>query len=1058
MGGGPLSSRATVAREQSLIRTHRESHRPRFVVASLSFLLWSHWLAGAALAGGPVMLAGHDADDHGFAAVYADLFDSIYANVGNGGSGILAIGADPGSVAGNWITSVGNQMAVPQTVTFVNDAAITTQPLAGFAIIHVPSTTHDTAGGISESAELPLLVARANEIVEFIAAGGGLFGLTQGEDVDDPYAYLGPFAELETIGLPASGDCDGGAGSQLYDNVTATPLGASLGITNTNIDGCCWHNAFSVYPDFLNILAIANEPLCTFPAPIDGLPAVIGCFACQIPGQLGLAPAQAFNLPDSSHALTATLLQAVAPNAPISGVDVTFSVITGPNFGDGGVDTTDALGEAEFSYVGDGGIGVDRIEATAVDPATSEILFSNVALKFWDEDCNANSVPDSCDVDCDAFGDDCMLYPGCGASADGNSTGIPDECEGCAIVGPCDDGDACTENDHCDGFTCAGTPLDCSNLDGTCTFGECNAGTGQCEALPINEGGLCNDANPCTHTDVCVAGTCAGAAIDCSFLDSQCTAGICNAITGECEQFDANEGQPCDDGNGCNSNDICITGVCSSCGNGSTDGGCGETCDPPVAGICDPTCQSVVCGNGIIQSGEECDDGNASSGDGCSSSCVFEDKLCIEGTQPSVARQAKRVAFVSDFDYVGQNADGNEEIFYFDRKRMSKAIKKKVKKEGIDPVTAKNDLIATRANEFFRQLTDTLPPVANELPSLNGSGRVVAFVSNGDLEPSNPGNPDGNREIYRIDVKLMLRGDATASEQITDSPPGVSNLNPNLRAFRGALLAFDSNGDLAPGQCVGGTFDLAGCTTNEDCSAGACGNPEGNREVFIHLQDIFASSGINLRQLTAAPSGTSFVGQNANYAEKSTVITTTADLLGLNPERNSEIYRVASAATTLVPVTQSTTGEHGEAAQAVRGRMAFTSNGDITGANADSNREVFVWQATAAPPYLQIGTSMGCLNAAPSMDNRGRFVAFQSTCDRIASLGNPDQSIYVWDNGKQKLLPLVVRGEQSAASARPQAAKAMSVLTYESNIGNPTDPAICFLNVRQFLKTLAKQP
>jgi cysteine-rich repeat protein len=1015
--------------------------------------------AEAARAGGPVMLAGHDADDHGFTSVYAGLFNSIYAAVTNGGSGILAIGANPGSTAGNWIVSVANQMTPPQSVTFVNNAAISTQAFAGFAIIHVPSTTHDTAGGIDPVTELPLLEARAVEVVEFIAAGGGLFGLTQGQDIAAPYAYLGPFAALQTIGLPASGDCDGPSGSQLYDNVSATPLGMTLGITNTNIDGCCWHNVFTVWPDFLNILATANEPLCTVPQPIDGLPAVIGCFDCQIPGQLGLAPAQAFNLINTNHDMTAVLLQAVAPNNPIPNVNVAFNVVSGPNAGKSGADATDPGGEAEFSYLGDGGIGVDRIEATATDPSTSQVLTSNVAIKFWDTDCNNNSVPDSCDIDCNAFGGDCLLFAGCGQSADANSTGVPDECEGCAVVGPCDDGDLCTENDFCDGFTCAGTPKSCGLLNSACTVGQCNALTGLCQALPANQGGTCNDGNSCTLGDTCNAGTCSGTPVDCSFLDSQCTEGQCDPQLGGCVMVDANEGLPCNDGNSCNSNDICISGVCSACGNGSVDAGCGETCDPPVPGVCDPTCLAVVCGNGVVQSGEECDDGNAVSGDGCSSSCIFEDKLCIIGTQPSVSRQAKRVAFVSHYDYVGQNADGNQEVFYFDRKRLTKDIKRLVKREGLDPIAAKNHLISTRPADYFRQLTATTPTVLNERPSLNGSGRVVAFVSNGDLMPNAPGNPDGNPEIFRLDVKRLIRGDDDAREQVTSSPTGVENRNPNLRAFRGSLLAFDSNGNLVPDRCVGGTSDLAPCASDTDCMGGGiCGNPDGNREVFVHMQAFYAGAGLALRQLTAAPSGDSSVGQNANYSEKSTVFSSTANLLNANPDGNSEIFRVSGNANSLAVVTVTPDGEHGEGAQAVRGRIAFTSNGDLTGANADGNREVFVWQSEAAPPYRQIGSSLGCLNAAPSIDNRGRFVAFDSTCDRIATLGNPDRSIFVWDDSKAKLLPLVVRGENSAASANPQSAKAMTVLTYESNLGSIDNPAICFLNVRQFLKTLAAQP
>jgi hypothetical protein len=85
-------------------------------------------------------------------------------------------------------------------------------------------------------------------------------------------------------------------------------------------------------------------------------------------------------------------------------------------------------------------------------------------------------------------------------------------------------------------------------------------------------------------------------------------------------------------------------------------------------------------------------------------------------------------------------------------------------------------------------------------------------------------------------------------------------------------------------------------------------------------------------------------------------------------------------------------------------------------------------------------------------------MAFQSSCNRIATLGNPDQSVFMWDDKKRKLLPLVVRGELSAASGSPQVTSRLGVLTYESNLDSIIDPAICFLNVRVFLKTLEAQP
>ena len=82
-------------------------------------------LSRVALAGGPVVLAGHDPDDHGFESVYADLFDQIYSNVTNGKLGILVVGADVGSDAADWIAGVESLMTVDQGGgTFVNDAAI----------------------------------------------------------------------------------------------------------------------------------------------------------------------------------------------------------------------------------------------------------------------------------------------------------------------------------------------------------------------------------------------------------------------------------------------------------------------------------------------------------------------------------------------------------------------------------------------------------------------------------------------------------------------------------------------------------------------------------------------------------------------------------------------------------------------------------------------------------------------------------------------------------------------------------------------------------------------
>ncbi len=45
---------------------------------------------------------------------------------------------------------------------------------------------------------------------------------------------------------------------------------------------------------------------------------------------------------------------------------------------------------------------------------------------------------------------------------------------------------------------------------------------------------------------------------------------------------------------------------------------------------------SAVCGNGTVESSEQCDDGNAASGDGCSPQCAVEPRFLCSGGSPSV--------------------------------------------------------------------------------------------------------------------------------------------------------------------------------------------------------------------------------------------------------------------------------------------------------------------------------------------------------------------------------------------------------------------------------------
>jgi cysteine-rich repeat protein len=85
-------------------------------------------------------------------------------------------------------------------------------------------------------------------------------------------------------------------------------------------------------------------------------------------------------------------------------------------------------------------------------------------------------------------------------------------------------------------------------------------------------------------------------------------------------------GEECDDGNadscdGCSA--ACRSEAGLRCGDGVVNADCGEECDPPEAGICTSRCARVArCGDGVLDPGETCDDGNANDCDACTSACT----------------------------------------------------------------------------------------------------------------------------------------------------------------------------------------------------------------------------------------------------------------------------------------------------------------------------------------------------------------------------------------------------------------------------------------------------
>ncbi len=231
---------------------------------------------------------------------------------------------------------------------------------------------------------------------------------------------------------------------------------------------------------------------------------------------------------------------------------------------------------------------------------------------------------------------------------------------------PCDDANQCTLGDRCDGAgACAGpTPRDCSDSfectndscvpatgcvhpnrtgsctdDGiACTSDVCSGGL--CTHPPAPNGTPCTSALFCTANTTCQGGICAGGQPRNCGDGNACTVDTCDEGAQTCVHSPAAtccgngviEGsEVCDDGNTSNSDTCTNTCQPARCGDGFVQTGV-EQCDAGAANSnapdasCRPDCRPQRCGDGIVDvsHGEQCDDGNAVAGDGCTPQCTAE--------------------------------------------------------------------------------------------------------------------------------------------------------------------------------------------------------------------------------------------------------------------------------------------------------------------------------------------------------------------------------------------------------------------------------------------------
>ena len=188
----------------------------------------------------------------------------------------------------------------------------------------------------------------------------------------------------------------------------------------------------------------------------------------------------------------------------------------------------------------------------------------------------------------------------------------------------CNDGDPCTAGEFCLDGDCQGFAVICE--DGNpCTADSCDSNTGGCVQDPVPLDGLpCDDAEPCTDDGLCFEGSCEASLVRCED-DNACTQDFCDAVTGECLFLPLDEVLECDDDNPCTAGDACDdAGGCSG-----TPISFALPCDdgnPCTDSVCEADTGS--CLGEPVEPGLPCDDG-----DECTTASICDEVAACVGEQ-----------------------------------------------------------------------------------------------------------------------------------------------------------------------------------------------------------------------------------------------------------------------------------------------------------------------------------------------------------------------------------------------------------------------------------------